>query len=71
VRLVRQIRKFSPGFLFPAWHIRQNGFRFDPMVLELPDNVCLDGFWQRWKYFSDCEEPIRNAFESRDKGIVS
>ena len=46
---------------FPrAWrHVRERGFAFDGRVLELPDDVYLDGYWQSYKYFSDVAEMLR------------
>jgi hypothetical protein len=30
--------------------VQEKGFAFNPEILELPDNVCLDGYWQSEKY---------------------
>lgn len=42
--------------------IREKHYHFDPAVLELPDNVYLEGYWQSEKYFSDIERVIRKEF---------
>src|SRR5215467_14078493 len=46
-----------PGFTYV---LREKSFAFDPGVLEAPDNVYLDGFWQTEKYFSAIAEIIRH-----------
>ncbi|MEW6386379.1 MAG: alpha-1,2-fucosyltransferase [Thermodesulfobacteriota bacterium] len=37
-------------------------FNFDPEILNLPDHVYLQGFWQTEKYFKPIEEVIRKDF---------
>jgi hypothetical protein len=37
-------------------------FQFDPIVLRLPDNVYLEGYWQSERYFADNKEIIRKEF---------
>lgn len=37
-------------------------FNFDPKVLDLPDNIYLEGYWQSELYFKDIEETVRNEF---------
>lgn len=39
---------------------RRLNFEFEPAVLELPDNVYLDGVWQTEKYFKNIGNIIRN-----------
>jgi len=43
-------------------HIRGSKHRFEPEVLQLPDGVLLDGYWQSERYFSDIAAVIRNEF---------
>ncbi len=44
----------------PATHIKEkNPFHFDPEILNLPDGVYLEGYWQSEKYFSDIESIVR------------
>lgn len=50
----------------PASHIREKHVHFDPEILNLPDNVYLDGYWQSEKYFSDIEKDIRREFTVKD-----
>ncbi len=38
---------------------RENGFEFEPSVLDSPDNTYLDGYWQSYRYFEDCAPLIR------------
>jgi hypothetical protein len=37
-------------------------FSFDPAVLELPDDMYIQGYWVSEKYFKDIEETIRKDF---------
>ncbi len=37
-------------------------FNFDPEILNLPDNVYLQGFWQTEKYFKSIKNVIRKDF---------
>ena len=46
-------------------HIIEKSFDFDPDILNLHDNVYLDGHWQSEKYFSDIEPVIRREFSFR------
>lgn len=52
-------------------YYRELRFRFDPRLATLPDNVCLEGFWQSEKYFSNIGNIIRREFTTRSalKGI--
>ncbi len=43
-------------------HIREKHFHFEPEILNLPDGVYLDGYWQSEKYFSDIAGIIRQEF---------
>jgi len=43
-------------------YIQEKYFHFDPDMLNLPDNVNLDGYWQSEKYFKDIEEILRKDF---------
>lgn len=43
-------------------HIREKHFHFDPDILNLPDGVYLDGYWQSEKYFADIAGIIRQEF---------
>ena len=41
-------------------HIKEkNSFYFDPEILNLPDGIYLDGYWQSEKYFANIEDNIR------------
>lgn len=41
-------------------HRREKGFAFDPAVLELPNDVYLDGYWQSYRYFDDIAALIQS-----------
>jgi hypothetical protein len=60
------LRRF--GFLFPfrkQRHILEQHYHFDPDILQLPDNVYLEGYWQSPKYFYDIQDIIRAEFTVR------
>ena len=50
-----------PKDLAPS-HIRESYFHFDSEILNLPNNVYLDGYWQNEKYFNNIEDVIRKEF---------
>ena len=35
--------------------VEEKFFQFDPQIVSLSSGVCLDGYWQSPKYFSDIE----------------
>lgn len=41
-------------------------FHFAEDILHLPDNVCLDGYWQSERYFVDVADIIRSEFAIRE-----
>lgn len=43
-------------------YIREKQFHFDPAILNLSNNVYLDGYWQSEKYFAEIEDIIRKEF---------
>lgn len=43
-------------------HVRERHFHFDPEVMNLDDNVYLDGYWQSWRYFADIADIIQREF---------
>ena len=47
--------------------IREKYFHFDPTILELKDNVLIDGFWQSEKYFADIPDILRREFDVKYK----
>ncbi len=71
-REVAALTKFKGGLLArlarwkapqsPASHIRERHYHFDPNMLNLPDDVYLDGYWQNERYFADASDMIREAF---------
>ena len=48
-------------------HVLEQGFQFDPGILNLPDNVYLDGHWQSPYYFSDIQDLIQTEFNVRER----
>ena len=47
---------------FETPNVRERFFHFDPAILELGNDVFLDGYWQSEKYFKDYEQLIRDKF---------
>jgi hypothetical protein len=72
-RLVRRIRNYleRPQLLWPASHVKERGYRFESLILELPDNTYLQGYWQSWRYFADIEPEIRTRFQIKDPSIAA
>jgi hypothetical protein len=66
-------RKARPRYRF----IAERHFHFDPTVLQLPDSVCLFGYWQSEKYFADVANAIRDEFtfatppSHQNEGLIS
>lgn len=66
-KIAKQIELGAPrGFLtrfFPfkprLKYVKEKHFHFDRSILDLPDNVCLEGFWQSPKYFQDVASVIK------------
>ncbi|MDX2256952.1 MAG: alpha-1,2-fucosyltransferase [Pseudanabaenaceae cyanobacterium bins.39] len=42
--------------------ITESQFNFDPHILNLPNNILLDGYWQTEKYFVDIADILRREF---------
>jgi hypothetical protein len=60
------VRSRAQKFIIPNKYrikkLRENRSSFDESILEAPDNVYLDGYWQSERYFKDIEGIIRNDF---------
>jgi len=53
----------------PHWsrHVcREKDFRFDPHVLETPDDSYFEGYWQNEQYFKEIEGIIRREFTVKE-----
>lgn len=57
---INLLHKLKP--YYKRFNIKEKYFYFDPKILLISDNVCLDGYWQSEKYFKDIEEIIRREF---------
>lgn len=60
------------NFINPCYrktHIREQNFYFDPAILQLPDNIFLDGYWQSEKYFRHIAPVIRDEFTVRSEPV--
>ena len=60
----RVIRRISHKLLkvAPTYIWEKKPFHFDLDILDLPDGVYLEGYWQSEKYFADTEAIIRQEF---------
>jgi hypothetical protein len=47
--------------------IVEDGFRFDPRVLQAEGNLYLDGYWQSEKYFSSISDVLRKELTLKDE----
>ncbi|TFH53720.1 MAG: alpha-1,2-fucosyltransferase [Candidatus Zixiibacteriota bacterium] len=64
--ILRILQKCYPGGAKTGFrYIRQQGSAFDSTIMGLPDNVCLDGFWQSEKYFLDIRALLKEEFTLR------
>ncbi len=61
-RLRGSVRRYLGLELAPSSYVREKSYSFDPHVLELPDNIYLDGYWQSDKYFLSIDNIIRRDF---------
>jgi len=43
-------------------YVKERHFHFDPEVMNLGDNIYLDGYWASWKYFADIADIIQLEF---------
>jgi hypothetical protein len=59
-RAIRRVLRRSPKFA--PTYIMEKHFYCDPDILNLPDGVYLDGYWQSEKYFADIAGIIRQEF---------
>jgi hypothetical protein len=63
-RLFRRIMQKNEQL--PMSYINEQHYHFDPRILDLPDGVYLDGYWQSEKYFADIVELIREEVSVKD-----
>ena len=70
-RLVRLVRRLSPGLAWPPTHVCERQFRFDAAMLELSSPVYLQGFWQSERYFAEIESTIRQEFQPLDPSVAA
>jgi hypothetical protein len=59
-------RILRKGEQFPKSYIKEPHYHFDPRILDLPDGVYLDGYWQSERYFGDTTELIRKELTLRE-----
>jgi hypothetical protein len=62
--LKTRVYKITKGLIKPRLlHYREKSHAFDQAVLNLPDNVYLEGFWQNEKYFKDIRPILLKEIE--------
>ena len=65
--LTRLFQRISRnGERLPKSHVNEQHFHFDSRILELPDGVYMDGYWQSERYFADTAELIRKEVTFRE-----
>jgi hypothetical protein len=52
-------------------HVKERALGFHPGVLNLPDNVYLEGYWQCPRYFGDAAALVRREFALRDGSVAA
>jgi hypothetical protein len=50
----------------PPAVVAEKHFHFDPAIMDLPDHIYLDGYWQTERYFADAAAVIRREVQVRD-----
>ncbi|RJR07490.1 alpha-1,2-fucosyltransferase [Candidatus Parcubacteria bacterium] len=48
-------------------YIIREDFNFDPRILQLKDNVNLDGYWQNEKYFIEIQDILRQEIRPKEE----
>ncbi|BBC24666.1 alpha-1,2-fucosyltransferase [Pseudanabaena sp. ABRG5-3] len=62
-RTVRKVsRELGLKYLQNNKLVRERSFAFDSNILDVPDNILLDGYWQSEKYFADITNILRREF---------
>jgi hypothetical protein len=67
-RLLRRFPRFAENEAFYRWRtkVTERHFGFDPVILSLPDQRYLVGYWQSEKYFADIEPVLRRELCFRE-----
>lgn len=55
------------GLFCSYWSYRERRFQYDPDLMNLPDNVYLEGYWQSERYFCNIHETIRREFSLKEE----
>jgi hypothetical protein len=69
VLVEKTFRKLSINLYKPGY-IQEKSHDFDSTILNLPDNVYLDGYWQSDQYFSDIADIIKSEFTLKKNYLV-
>ncbi len=73
IALIHEIEKLKSKKFFnfikikKQSHINEKTFTFDESILDLPDNIYLEGYWQSEKYFKSLREILLQEFSPKDK----
>lgn len=67
-RITRNFNRLKKIILpsLPQKYIKEKYLDFDPTILNAPDNVYLDGYWQSERYFKDIMPVLEEEFVLRE-----
>jgi len=67
--LLGKIFRKLPDSFYKSNYIKEKGHNFNSSILDLNNNVYLDGYWQSEKYFSDISDIIRSEFTLKNNSL--
>ncbi|MBU2530356.1 MAG: alpha-1,2-fucosyltransferase, partial [Elusimicrobia bacterium] len=59
---------YNKIFASDSIYITEKGYGFNPKILDLKNNVYLDGYWQSEKYFKDIKNLLLKEFSIKNEG---
>jgi hypothetical protein len=68
-RVIKRILSKSQKLNLAPNYIKEKDFQFDAHILDMPDDIYLDGYWQSEKYFSDIASIIHKEFSVKSPQI--
>lgn len=63
-------RIYNPLFANDSKYITEIGYGFNPGILNLKDDIYLDGYWQSEKYFKDIRDTLIKEFSLKTPGTA-
>jgi hypothetical protein len=65
---VKLCGKLNTGKLFNLQYVREKDYStFDPTILELGDNLILDGYWNSYRYFEEIRDILIKEFVPKEE----